>query len=86
MLGAAMQRQGVELDDQANKILNVLRGEQDKWHNRRDIAKKLGKNQLNPYDIAVLQMLGMQGQVETDQRENNSPVGWEWVYRAKETG
>lgn len=77
-----MQPKGVELDAQSQRILDVLRSATD-WMNRRDIARAMNKKQLNPYDIAVLQVLTGQGLIEASQRDNNSPVGWEWMYRAK---
>lgn len=79
---ATMQPHGAELDAQSQKILDILK-ESGEWLNRRDVAQAMGKKQLNPYDIAILQVLAAQGLIETDRKDNNSPVGWEWVYRAK---
>lgn len=77
-----MQPHGAELDSQSRRILDAIKGGDD-WMNRRAIAEALGKKQLNPYDIAILQILTAQELIEIRRQDNNSPVGWEWQYKAK---
>lgn len=73
----------MELPEQAQRILSIVKAAGGVWVDRREIAKALGKNRLNPGDLAYLDVLAANGIVETEQRKNNTPIGYEVVYRAQ---
>lgn len=73
----------MELPEQAQRILSIVKAAGGVWVDRREIAKALGKNRLNPGDLAYLDVLAANSIVETEQRKNNTPIGYEVVYRAK---
>ncbi len=70
------------LTEQAHKLLEILRTTGAEWKNRKDIARAIGKRRLTPYDIALLELLQEKGMVEIQSRNNGTPIGYEWVYRA----
>jgi hypothetical protein len=72
------------LTEQAQKLLEILRETRIPWMNRKDIAKTLGKRRLTPYDIALLELLSERGLVEIKSRPNGTPIGYEWVYHARD--
>ena len=71
------------LTEQAQKLLEILKGTRIEWMNRKDIARAIGKRRLTPYDIALLELLHGKGLVEIKSRENGTPIGYEWVYHAR---
>lgn len=71
-----------ELTEHAHKLLEILRGTDITWMNRKDIARAIGKRRLTPYDIALLELLQDKGLVEIESRANGTPIGYEWVYHA----
>jgi len=72
------------LTEQAHKLLEILRETRIPWMNRKDIAKAIGKRRLTPYDIALLELLQDRGLVEIKSRPNGTPIGYEWVYHARQ--
>jgi chromosome partitioning protein len=70
-----------ELPPHAYDILNVLL-QVDGWLSRSELALRLGKARLTPHEIALLERLTLSGMVESSTHENQSPVKYEWIYRA----
>ena len=70
------------LDKQTDRLLNVLKDSQGEWLTRSSIARALEKRKLSPYDIAMLEVLHERGLVEIRHRDNRTPIGYEFVYRA----
>ncbi len=53
------------------------------WVSRGQIAKKLGRRQLNAVDLMALTMLVERGQVEVETRPDPRPAGVVHRYRVK---
>ena len=66
----------------AQRLLDALRQQSGVWRTRRELAADVGKDHLNPYNLTVLAALQQQGLIEVSQRENSTPIGFEWMYRA----
>lgn len=69
------------LEKQTDILLNVLKDAPGKWFTRSAIARAMHKRRLSSYDIAMLEILQVQGLVEIQHRENRTPIGYEFVYR-----
>ena len=74
-----------DLPKHAYEILAILQ-QTEEWMSRSDLALRLGKSRLTPHEIHLLERLTANGQVELSTRENLSPVKYEWVYRAGQSG
>ena len=72
------------LTEQAQRLLEILQSTRLPVMNRKDIAKAIGKRRLTPYDIALLELLQERGLVEITSRPNATPIGYEWVYHARQ--
>ncbi|MEZ4670822.1 MAG: hypothetical protein R3E39_23195 [Anaerolineae bacterium] len=72
------------LTEQAQRLLEILQSARQPIMNRRDIAKAIGKRRLTPYDIALLELLQERGLIEITSRPNATPIGYEWVYQARQ--
>jgi len=72
------------LSQQSDVLLNVLKEVSNEWVTRSEIAKMLEKRKLSSYDIAMLEFLQEKGLVEIKHRDNRTPIGYEFVYRATE--
>ena len=72
------------LSQQSDVLLNVLKEAPTEWVTRSEIAKMLEKRKLSSYDIAMLEFLQEKGLVEIMHRDNRTPIGYEFVYRATE--
>jgi hypothetical protein len=72
------------LNEQSDRLLNVLKDAAGDWLTRSEIARMLEKRKLSAYDIAMLEILQEKGQVEIQHRDNRTPIGYEFVYRATE--
>jgi predicted transcriptional regulator len=70
------------LEEQTRQLLTAL--SEEKWTSRAELAKLLGKKRLNPYEVAALDMLTAQGQIEAEKRPAIGPIGYQWFYRRKE--
>jgi hypothetical protein len=74
------------LSRQSDVILNVLKEASSEWVTRSELARMLEKRKLSSYDIAMLEFLQEKGLVEIQHRDNRTPIGYEFVYRATEQG
>jgi predicted transcriptional regulator len=72
------------LSQQSDVLLNVLREASSEWVTRSELARMLEKRKLSSYDIAMLEFLQEKGLVEIQHRDNRTPIGYEFVYRATE--
>ncbi len=72
------------LSQQSDVLLNVLKDAPNEWITRSEIARMLEKRKLSSYDIAMLEFLQEKGLVEIKHRDNRTPIGYEFVYRATE--
>jgi hypothetical protein len=68
---------------QAEVIFEIVQGT-DTWITRREIARKLEKNRLNPWDIALLEKLADEDYIEINRRLRSDKVTLEYIYRAKD--
>jgi hypothetical protein len=71
---------------QANRILEAIQGSQEEWLSRRDIARLLGKKQLNPVDITGLDWLVSQGKLTVEKQEAPGGIGFSLVYKLAQKG
>ncbi len=76
-----MDKSLTRLGKHTDVLLNVLKNAPGEWFTRSDIAKALEKKKLSSYDIAMLEVLELQGAIEIQHRENRTPIGYEFVYR-----
>jgi hypothetical protein len=65
-------------------VLDALKRCGAGWHGRAEIAAQLGRNKLNPTDVALLETLVELGQVEAERHEIDAPIPIRWEYRVKE--
>lgn len=65
------------------KLLNALRESPDEFVGRAEIARRIGKRQLNARDVAALDFLVELGRVEKMRVDDPRPVGYRMEYRAK---
>ena len=65
---------------QAEKLLDALGGSKNLWLTRREVAFKIGKKRLTPYDIELLELLAEQGHIAVAQEEGYSRDGYRWLY------
>lgn len=64
-------------------LLNALRKLGAGWHDRRSIAKALGKTKLSPADTLALEVLQRQGVVEIGMAPTGLITVSKWQYRIK---
>jgi hypothetical protein len=70
------------MTDQARKLLKVLHSRPEHWFKRKEIAQAIDKRRLTPYDIDLLQRLCDEDLAEIGRRPNQTPIGYEYAYRA----
>lgn len=80
MLMTAM-KQPDRITPLGNLLRGVLQAEAGKWLTRNQIAEKLGRSRLTPYDIATLEYLANQGLIEARQA-TRGVIGKRWEYRS----
>jgi hypothetical protein len=73
------------LTEHGEKLLAIIRSRGGEIVTRSDIAKALDKTRLNVWDVALLDKMAGQGMIEATKRKIKSPIGYEWVYRAKQS-
>ena len=73
--------QSTNLKPLAERIVAALKTQPTTWFTRRDIARALGKRQLSPYHLTLLEKLKNKGLIEVSHRPNETPIGYEWLYR-----
>lgn len=66
------------------KLLEVLIKASNQWVSRRQIAQAIGKRRLIPYDIGCLQMLEERQLVNIRHVHDDTPIGYQVVYRTSE--
>lgn len=71
----------IRLPEQASRILDILRSTGEPM-TRNDISEALGKNALNAGDLALLEVMELNGLVEIHKEPVHTPMGYQWVYRA----
>jgi hypothetical protein len=76
----------IRLPEQAERILEILRGAEGEWMSRSEIAEKLGKKVLNPGEMAYMEIMELNNLIESKTSDARTPTGWQWVYRAVDTG
>jgi hypothetical protein len=73
-----------ELTNHQWKLLEVLIKANATWVTRRQIAQTIGKRRLIPYDIDCLQMLEDRELVNIQKVQDDTPIGYQVVYRASD--
>ena len=64
----------------AETLREVLEGSRNQWFTRREIALKLDKRRLTPYEIDLLHLLAERGRIHIMQEEGYSRDGFRWIY------
>lgn len=64
------------------KLLEVLIKVNGDWITRRKIAGEIGKRRLIPYDMSCLQVLEEKQLVDIQHVQDNTPIGYQVMYRA----
>ena len=64
----------------AETLRSVLEGPRNQWLTRREIALKLHKKRLTPYEIDLLHLLAERGTIQIMQEEGYSRDGYRWLY------
>lgn len=82
MLMTAM-KQPDRITPLGNVLRGVLQAESGKWLTRAQIAEKLGRSRLTPYDIAILEYMANVGIIEAREAARGV-AGKRWEYRATE--
>jgi predicted transcriptional regulator len=72
-----------ELTPAGASLLELLRRSPDQWHTRQQIADKLGRRRITPYDLAQLDYLIEAGLIEAHEGQRGAH-GTRWEYKAKE--
>lgn len=71
------------LTPQAQQLLAIVQRAGGGWVNRSAIAAALEKPRLHVWHIALLDKLAGYDLIEKRKTQVQSPVGYEWQYRAK---
>lgn len=73
-----------ELTPRARELLDAVTSASSngQWLKRADIARSMGKAQLNAGDQAILQMLAALGHIEQQEVATNAPSGKRYEYRS----
>lgn len=71
------------LSDKERVILDALRACGSGWHDRKELAVALGKLQINPADMLILDLLADQGKIEKRLSPGTQEHINRWVYRLK---
>lgn len=73
------------LEERINQVLaTAMREFQFNWWTRNDLARSLGKKQLNPQDEILLTLMAKEGRLEARESETRAPSGRRWEYRIKQ--
>jgi hypothetical protein len=78
------QLQTTALGQHAERLYAALRALGPGWHARPEIASKIGKRRLQPWDVAALDLLIMQGRIECERHEVDAPIPVRNEYRVRE--
>lgn len=70
------------ITERALVLLAALQAANGAWVSRAELARATGKRRLSPHDVLLLERLAESGKVEIRQRENHTPVGIAYDYRA----
>ena len=79
-----MVKRKASLAEQADKLAAALRSCGPSWHGATEIARKLGKSRLNPYDTAALDLLVMMDVAEVEIHEIDANISQRHEWRIKE--
>ena len=71
------------LSVQAEKLFEALKALGAGWHSRAELARQVGKTRLNPFDIALLEVLRESGLIEAEQHPASGPITYKWMYRIR---
>lgn len=71
------------LDKRKRVLLATLRDMGEGWHNRAQIAQKLGKSQLNAVELVALEQLIVSEEIEGQLAPGAQQHVNQWQYRAK---
>jgi hypothetical protein len=74
----------VTIEDTAERLYSLLLKLGPGWHDRAELAKKLGKNKLNPVEAAALDLLASAGRVERVTQQAGTGNITRFVYQVKE--
>lgn len=69
------------LSDKQRTMLDALRGCGSGWHDRKELAAALGKLQINPAEMVILDLLAEQGLIEKRFAPGTQEHINRWVYR-----
>ena len=71
----------------SDRLLAAIQAANGDWVGRRDIAIAIkSKNErLNPHHVLLLQRMIDAGTIEVDRRPRPGSIGYELIYRAKES-
>jgi hypothetical protein len=76
----AAQPKPKRLTPRADVLRKTLEGSTNHWFTRREIALKVGKKRLTPYEIDLLHLLAEKGAIQISQEEGYSRDGYRWLY------
>lgn len=68
--------------ERADKLQAVIEQTPGVTVKRSEIARRLGKKQLNPSDVAALDYLAEAGRIEQVKVEDSTPIGYRFEYKA----
>ena len=71
------------LAELGEKLLNALKQSPDEFIGRAELARRVGKRQLNARDVAALDFLVEIRRAEKLRVDDPRPVGYRMEYRAK---
>lgn len=78
----ALRARVLEQSAQGQKIIGILYDLAD-WTDRHTLARRMGKNRLNPHDAALLDRLAAAELVEVAKRPYHGRHGYEYIYRLR---
>lgn len=67
----------------SRELLAAISAQRGEWVNRREIAERMGKKKLTPWEVGLLALLVDSGEIEAEQHPFPGSIGFEWVYRTK---
>lgn len=77
--------QTLTVKDRESKLMDAIRDLGPGWHDRNELADKLGKARLNPADIVTLDMMVERGLLDKGLAQTEMLNVSRWQYRAKES-
>lgn len=74
------------LPERGRKLLEIIKQGADRWQSRREIAQQIDPDRvkLQPDEVAILDILALNGEVDTKDEDIPGPMKKQTFYRAKE--